>query len=136
MADVEIQAQHGPWRVSTRRSNSRRLRVGSQTWSMESDNHRTKHLMTLVVSVVARRFVPQHCCSATSLGGGQTSAMKLVAMSVAVETSRVCVYLLPGCCDTGNCSEVGDPPSAKPSRLEIEGREHFDVSSIGGDGGP
>lgn len=31
---------------------------------------------------------------------------------------------------------MGDPASASPSRLEMEGKEHFDASSIGGDGGP
>lgn len=39
------------------------------------------------------------------------------------------------CCDWGECSEVGEPASAKPSKFEIDGKEHFDVSSMGGDGG-
>lgn len=39
-------------------------------------------------------------------------------------------------CETAELSEAGDPPSAKPSKLEMEGSEHLDVSSMGGDGGP
>lgn len=30
---------------------------------------------------------------------------------------------------------MGLDPSAKPNRLEIDGKEHFEVSSTGGDGG-
>lgn len=46
---------------------------------------------------------------------------------------------LPSACgepryDEGDASAEGEPASARPSRLEMEGREHL-VSSIGGDGG-
>lgn len=37
-------------------------------------------------------------------------------------------------CEAGECSLVGEPASAMPSRLEMEGSEHFG-SSMGGDGG-
>lgn len=42
--------------------------------------------------------------------------------------------ILP-CCDAGDDSVVGEPASAITSRLEMEGNEHLDVSSMGGDGG-
>jgi hypothetical protein len=39
---------------------------------------------------------------------------------------------LPSCCCGCSC---GLPPSAIPRRLDMEGSEHFKVSSTGGDGG-
>lgn len=38
------------------------------------------------------------------------------------------------CCDLYDASLASEPASARPSRLEIEGNEHFG-SSMGGDGG-
>lgn len=41
----------------------------------------------------------------------------------------------PCCCDAGNCSVVGEPASAITNKFEMEGREHLEFSSIGGEGG-
>lgn len=48
-ADVEAQAQHEPWKVSTHKSSLTQPKAGSPILSMASDIRRTKPQKTLVV---------------------------------------------------------------------------------------
>lgn len=60
-----------------------------------------------------------------------TRFSKMVLWPVNCDPQRPVVDL-PCCCD---CCSGGLDPSARPKRLDIDGKEHFVASSTGGDGG-
>lgn len=83
-----------------------------------------------------RRHEQDRCCSGMSLVVCRPFGTKLCGVSKMWDATRHETELLLPCNEACEVSEVGEPPSARPSKLEIDGREHLEVSSIGGEGGP